>query len=194
MLPPRLPFLTRPVDPLLGSCGVETLGTPEYRSPPRYHTHPTPADLRMDAWRGSSGIYQQVSWRKPTWSCKYFCYRLQACTNRCYQLSDVAEGLRFLHSRNIVHGDLKGVRDRYELSYTAALTHFQPNILVDDTGHARITDFGLARVIQDSDTTMSTLEGQGHTARWTAPEILGGGGTPSKEGDVFAFAMVMVEV
>jgi len=27
------------------------------------------------------------------------------------QLLDVAEGLHFLHSRNVVHGDLKGVRD-----------------------------------------------------------------------------------
>ena len=34
----------------------------------------------------------------------------------------------------------------------------------------------------------------GHTARWTAPEILDGVGMKSKEGDVFAFAMVMVEV
>ena len=27
------------------------------------------------------------------------------------QLSDVAEGLNYLHLRNIIHGDLKGVRD-----------------------------------------------------------------------------------
>ena len=32
-------------------------------------------------------------------------------TYRWHQLSGVAEGLLFLHSRNIVHGDLKGVRD-----------------------------------------------------------------------------------
>lgn len=34
----------------------------------------------------------------------------------------------------------------------------------------------------------------GHTARWTAPEVMGGEGAVSKEADVFAFAMVMIEV
>jgi len=34
----------------------------------------------------------------------------------------------------------------------------------------------------------------GYTARWAAPEILDGKGAVSKEGDVFAFSMVMIEV
>ncbi|KAF9642667.1 kinase-like protein [Thelephora ganbajun] len=92
-------------------------------------------------------------------------------------LSDVAEGLYFLHSRNIIHGDLKG-----------------PNILVDGDGHARITDFGLATVTQNLDSIRSASDDQGHTARWTAPEILNEKGTYSKEADVFSFAMVMIEV
>jgi serine/threonine protein kinase len=35
---------------------------------------------------------------------------------------------------------------------------------------------------------------QGHSVRWTAPEILNGQGTYSKETDVFSFAMVTIEV
>ena len=65
---------------------------------------------------------------------------------------------------------------------------------MDDAGHARITDFGLATVTQNLDSMRSTSEEQGHTARWTAPEILTEDGTYSKEADVFSFAMVMIEV
>ncbi|KAF9644873.1 kinase-like protein [Thelephora ganbajun] len=97
--------------------------------------------------------------------------------DRLSLLSDVAEGLYFLHSRNIIHGDLKG-----------------PNVLVDGDDHARITDFGLATVTQNLDSMRSASDDQGHTARWTAPEILNEKGTYSKEADVFSFAMVMIEV
>ena len=70
----------------------------------------------------------------------------------------------------------------------------QPNVLVDATGRARITDFGLATVTQNLDSIRSATGDQGHTARWTAPEILNEEGVHSKEADVFSFAMVMIEV
>lgn len=74
------------------------------------------------------------------------------------------------------------------------LTPCQSNIIVDATGRARITDFGLAMVTQDLDSTRSAPTEQEHSARWIAPEILDGQGTYSKEGDVFSFAMVTIEV
>ena len=37
-------------------------------------------------------------------------------------------------------------------------------------------------------------EVQGYTARWAAPEVLGTGDRNTQEADVFAFAMVVVEV
>lgn len=72
-----------------------------------------------------------------------------------------------------------------------AYLRVQPNIMVDAFRHARITDFGLARKHGTSEDSNATAGG---TARWTAPEILKGEGIPSKEADVFSFAMVMVEV
>ena len=70
----------------------------------------------------------------------------------------------------------------------------QANIVVDVAGSARIMDFGLATVARDSNSLESTVEVQGATARYTAPEILKGVANHSKESDVFAFWMVMVEV
>ncbi|KAF9644879.1 kinase-like protein [Thelephora ganbajun] len=98
-----------------------------------------------------------------------------ANTNRLGLVSDVAEGLCYLHSYNLIHGDLKG-----------------ENILVDDSGHARITDFGLAMVTQNLDSVLSTSSRHGNTPRWSAPEVLREGKF-SKEADIFSFAMVMIE-
>ena len=67
----------------------------------------------------------------------------------------------------------------------------QPNILIDDTGRARITGFGLTTVSCDLDLISEEI---GYATRWTAPEIIKGEKSRSKEADVFAFAMVMIEV
>ena len=70
----------------------------------------------------------------------------------------------------------------------------QPNILVDSTGHAMITDCGLAVVTQNLDSIRGAPDEYGHSTRWIAPEILDNRGTFSKEADVFSFAMVIIEV
>lgn len=107
------------------------------------------------------------------------------------QLVDVARGLHYLHLCNVIHGDLKGVSTSPPGFWVSFIGTSQPNILVDSSGCARITDFGLAR---NQEITYQTTTSYGHTARWTAPEVLGGDGVVSKKADVFAFAMVMIEV
>jgi len=110
-----------------------------------------------------------------------------------HQLSDTAEGLSYLHSSNVIHGDLKGVRGCSQPHFTLVLTYRQSNILVTAIGRAQITGFGLATVTKNSDYMWSALADLERTVRWTAPEILNGQGTYSKKADVFSFAMVTIE-
>ncbi|KAG7095844.1 hypothetical protein E1B28_006539 [Marasmius oreades] len=91
---------------------------------------------------------------------------------------DVACGLTYLHEKNIVHGDLKGV-----------------NILITPDLRACIGDFGLSRVSATQILLSETSRSKG-TTRWLAPEILRPGPDcfPSKQSDVYAYACVCYEI
>ncbi|KAH9838754.1 kinase-like domain-containing protein [Rhodofomes roseus] len=104
--------------------------------------------------------------------------------DRLRLLIDVAEGLAYLHSESMVHGDLRCA-----------------NILINDERQACIGDFGLSAVIHDPDTIMSITPSPNAvgTLRWTAPEILDPEtfglehAVASLETDVYSFGMVMWE-
>ncbi|KAF9004229.1 kinase-like domain-containing protein, partial [Cyathus striatus] len=78
--------------------------------------------------------------------------------NRYLLISDIAEGVRYLHVNKIVHGDIKGV-----------------NILVNDVGRACLADFGLSNLLlpQNLPILTSATVGLRHTGttRWQAPEL-----------------------
>ncbi|KAJ7147360.1 kinase-like domain-containing protein [Mycena filopes] len=103
-------------------------------------------------------------------------------------LLQIAEGLGYLHSMKIVHGDLRGT-----------------NILVSDEWDVCLADFGLTGVIED--TTISATNGaltsssnHAGSLRWFAPELMAPTffncerfvRTPSS--DVYAFACVCLEL
>ena len=70
------------------------------------------------------------------------------------------------------------------------------NILVEvvhGIPHARIADFGIAIVTKNLDSVRPDTRQEVHTPRWSAPEIFLGK-NPSKESDVYSFAMVAIEV
>ncbi|KAJ7263107.1 kinase-like domain-containing protein, partial [Mycena rebaudengoi] len=91
---------------------------------------------------------------------------------------EIAMGLQYLHSQEVVHGDLKAA-----------------NILIDDENHVRLADFGLARFAH------SPLgpTNRGGSTRWMAPELL----HPESCGiedfqrtfcsDIYSFACVCLE-
>ncbi|KDQ53204.1 hypothetical protein JAAARDRAFT_39580 [Jaapia argillacea MUCL 33604] len=95
-------------------------------------------------------------------------------------LTEVSEGLQYLHKQNVVHGDLRG-----------------GNIFLDDSCHVLLADFGLSNFV-DATRIATTVHRDGST-RWMSPELL----APKKFGmsfrrtfasDVYAFGCVCLEV
>jgi serine/threonine protein kinase len=104
-----------------------------------------------------------------------------------YRLAlDAANGMEHLHSKNIVHGDLK-----------------PSNLLVGKSGSLVVTDFGLSSIscVSLTAATMSAahpLLSSSSTALsvwYSPPELLDNRSTrKTAAGDVYAFAMVLLEI
>ncbi|EPQ54921.1 hypothetical protein GLOTRDRAFT_130263 [Gloeophyllum trabeum ATCC 11539] len=97
-------------------------------------------------------------------------------------LHEIAQGLAYLHGENIVHGDLKA-----------------ENILVDDGGHPRLTDFGLSVLAEATRGAFSTSR-EGGSAPFNAPELFPTNGEDVQcfrrtvSSDIWAFGCVCVQV
>ncbi|KAG8768402.1 hypothetical protein FRC12_005589 [Ceratobasidium sp. 428] len=95
-------------------------------------------------------------------------------TADCYGLCvQVAEGLAYMHEQGIAHGDVKG-----------------DNVVVSDTGVAKLTDFGCASMKRDFPVYFTVTDSLNYSVRWAAPELFLEDGLSSFETDVYAFAMV----
>jgi serine/threonine protein kinase len=95
-------------------------------------------------------------------------------TQKITLVKGIAAGMLHLHNHNIIHRDLAA-----------------RNILLSDTGHPKISDFGMSRILQKED------EGKTKTnigpIRWMAPESLAKR-TYSKKSDVWSFGIVVYEI
>ncbi|KAF8602659.1 kinase-like protein [Ceratobasidium sp. AG-I] len=97
--------------------------------------------------------------------------------DRCRLSAQVCRGLAHLHLQNIVHGDMKGA-----------------NILLSNNGTAMITDFGNT-VLGECALRFTQASSKPHfSSRWAAPEVLENKVQCSKEADVFALGMTLLEI
>ncbi|THH28307.1 hypothetical protein EUX98_g5871 [Antrodiella citrinella] len=92
-------------------------------------------------------------------------------------IRQIAEGLAYLHSRGVVHGDLRG-----------------DNVLITDDLNACLTDFGLTVLVDASTLTNGSMGGLIPFA-WAAPELFEETCTrPTTLCDVFSFGRTCVEI
>jgi len=90
--------------------------------------------------------------------------------------TDLAVGFSHLHSLSILHRDLTSL-----------------NILLDDMGNVKISDFGLSREKAQEGSMTMTLGGICNP-RWRPPEITKNLGHYSEKMDVYCFALVVWEM
>jgi len=90
-------------------------------------------------------------------------------------VDDIMSGLDYLHSKNVVHGDIKG-----------------NNVLIGSGGRAVLSDFGRAFIMDEIEASKSLSA----AAHWTAPEVLiTEDSIPlTKMSDVWSLGVTMFEI
>lgn len=92
------------------------------------------------------------------------------------QVYGIASGLAYLHSQDVIHGDVKGL-----------------NVLLNELVQPVLCDFGMTKALSTMhNATSSAMKGVG-SLRWMAPE-LHDDAPKSAKSDMFAFSMTIVEV
>ena len=83
--------------------------------------------------------------------------------------NDMAQGIAYLHSQSLVHGNLHG-----------------NNVLISSDGHAKIADYLCSLIF--SNVTMDTSSG------YVAPEIVQSKAAPSKESNIYTLGVLFLQV
>lgn len=89
---------------------------------------------------------------------------------------DISKGVAYLHSTNIIHRDLKSL-----------------NVLLDNQNHAKLCDFGLAKVKSTLLTSTQDHQVVG-TLAWLAPELFQRNSVYSFQSDMYSLGMVLWEI
>jgi serine/threonine protein kinase len=90
--------------------------------------------------------------------------------------SEVCDAIHFAHSRGIVHGDLK-----------------PGNILLNAEGHAKLADFGLARLMVHEGKDAQNWVPMG-TPEYAAPELYDRHATADHRADIYSLGVVLHEM
>ena len=119
---------------------------------------------------------------------------LEVISNPKYQIQksciigfckDLAEGMKFLHKKGIVHGNLRGSNCVVDMAWNLKVTGWCENKILEP----RFLD-----TINTDTTERITDENNARKLLWTAPELIKFNRSPSQAGDVYSFGMVVQEM
>ncbi|KAF7968241.1 hypothetical protein HWV62_31575 [Athelia sp. TMB] len=131
-----------------------------------YHPNIVPLFGTITSQLGNFPLTSMVSaWMKNGNLSDYLTEQLLTVFERIQILCEVAAGLVYLHSKDIIHGDLSG-----------------SNILLNEGRHACLSDFGMSSIKVEFIGTSYWSSTIGGAIRWRAPELL-----PSLVSDVYNF-------
>ncbi|KZV78287.1 kinase-like protein [Exidia glandulosa HHB12029] len=90
----------------------------------------------------------------------------------------VANGLKYLHQHDIIHGDIKGA-----------------NVLVGDDGTAKLCDFGFSILLAQHSQSFTQGSNVKGTCRWMAPELFDEeGAAHTFASDIWATGCLLIEI
>ena len=92
---------------------------------------------------------------------------------RLLMARQIARAMQYLHSRNLIHRDLKSL-----------------NLLVNTRFEIKICDFGLSRVIDKNQPMTSNIG----TVAWIAPEIFSNKKLYTEKADVYSYGIILWEL
>jgi serine/threonine protein kinase len=91
---------------------------------------------------------------------------------------DITYGLEYLHEQGVLHRDLKS-----------------GNVLINEMMRAKLTDFGVSKIIEGTTKTMTKGVG---TVCWMAPEVMEEGARSkthyTNKADVYSYAIILWEI
>ncbi|KAG1799065.1 kinase-like domain-containing protein [Suillus variegatus] len=107
--------------------------------------------------------------------------RVPSKADKLRMLRQMAAGLKYLHEKDVVHGDLTCT-----------------NVLISADGRLHLADFGLSTILSEAQNSTFSSCHPGNV-RWMAPEMLaipeeGGVVVPTKAADVYSYGCIMLQL
>lgn len=93
-----------------------------------------------------------------------------------HYVRQILSGLHYLHERQVIHRDIKGA-----------------NILVDDKGNIKISDFGLSKKMETRQLLQPHRQSMQGSTFWMAPEVVKQVGTTVKA-DIWSLGCLVIEL